>query len=720
MFSLDPANGSDATSPVHRMIRNHALPLLAALLGVLASSARADEGMWTFSHPPVHALKSKYGFTASPEWLDALRAASVRVGGASGSFVSSNGLVLTNHHVALSCVQQLSSAYRDLVRNGFLARTQDQERQCPGLEVRRLESFEDVTEKMRSAIKSTGEAAANAERNVAIAAIETECKASSGLRCEVVTLYHGATYELYRYRVWTDVRLVFAPELRVAFFGGDADNFVYPRLNLDFSLLRVYGGGKPVVPAHYLHWGRRGVSEGDLVFAAGHPFSTNRLHTLPQLDFDRDVRYPLMIASAQRQGRMLQEFSAGSEEAKRRAAANLFGTENWLKAMLGEAKALKDPTVLEKKTAAEAALRESFRGAPDETDPWMRIEAATRKHAGAMKELWTVGYGFRNLFAMAGSIVELANERALAEGDRLAEYRDSAVPRLLLWLEADAPIYKDLETVRLADRWQEAIDLLGREHPFVKRVLGEQPPLAAATAAIEGTRLDSVAERRMLIEGGLAAVNQSNDPLIVLARDVYPMRRGLAKFREIEVDTPIRQASNVLAQARFKLLGADAYPDATGTLRLTYGTVRGYDADGVLVPWRTNFWGLFGRSDAFGSVSPFELPTRWIDHRRELAHDTPFNFVATLDIIGGNSGSPVVNRDGELVGLLFDNNLEGLGGRFVYTDIKARAIAVDARAIVEALVKVYGAATLASEMTNRDQNRLARRPTAKNPGNALR
>ena len=685
----------------NRMVRSIGAALVGTALYVASASAGAEEGLWAFDRPPSAALQAKYGFMPRPAWLDALRLSAVRVGGASGSFVSSEGLVLTNHHVALSCVQDLSTEESDLVRNGFIARTRADERVCPGAEVRRLDSFEDVTDTVRSAIKSKADAAANAERNIAIAAIENQCSATTGLRCEVVTFYRGAAYELYRYRVWTDVRLVFAPETRVAFFGGDPDNFVYPRFDLDFALMRVYDGGTPLRPAHYLTWTAHGASEGDLVFAVGHPYSTDRLVTIAQLELDRDARYPLMIAGAKREQRILQQFGAQSAEATRRAADELLGTENWLKAMLGEYKALQEPALMRKRSDEEALLRKSFRGAAGEVDPWKRIEAATHDEARVLKESWAVGYGYGTLFSIAGRIVEMVEERALPDGERLPDYRDSAIPRLLLRLMSDAPIYKDLEIARLAGLWQEAAELLGPQHPFVKIVLDGKSPLAAATSAIEATRVDRVEERRKLIEGGAAAVNASADQLIVLARAVYPLRRRLAKYKEIEVETPIRQAADELGQLRFKLFGTDAYPDATGTLRLSYGTVRGYDADGILMPWRTNFWGLFGRRDAFGGMPPFDLPAQWLDKQRELELSTPLNFVSTLDIIGGNSGSPVVDRKGELIGLIFDGNLEGLGGRFVYTDTKARAIAVDARAILEALIKVYGARALAAELSGR-------------------
>jgi hypothetical protein len=682
----------------HRMVR-----IICAFGAALATlgTACADEGVWTFDSPPAKALQSGYGFTPSVEWLDALRLSAVRLGGGSGSFVSANGLVLTNHHVAMDCLQALSTEADDRVKNGFHARTRTEELTCPGMELRRLESTEDVTERVRAAVKSIDDTLATAERNVAIARLENECKEKTGLRCEMVTLYRGAAYHLYRYKIWSDIRLVFAPEARLGDFGGDPDNFVFPRFDLDFSLMRVYENGDAIKPAHFLKWAKTGLKDGDLVFAAGHPGSTNRQLTVAQVVYDRDVRYPFMLASANRARKVLQEYSARSPESARRAAGSLIGTENWLKAMTGEYKALREPELMAAKTDEEAPLRKSFVPTADHPDPWATIEVATGKQARDIKSRWAVGYGFRTLFQTAGDIVELANETTLAEADRLSEYRASKVPRIVHRLLADEPFYKDLEIARLAGYWQEAIDLLGKDDPFVVRVLGNKTPLAAAKEAVERSQLDQVAARRKLIDGGKAAVMASTDPLIVLARDVYPMRRRLEKNYEVEVETPTLQAGDELAKIRFKLYAKDAYPDATFSLRLSYGKVSGYDVDGMLMPFQTNFAGLYARSFAFEGKPPFDLPERWLEKQRDLDLATPLDFVSTLDIIGGSSGSPVVDRNGELVGLIFDGNLEGLGGRYAYTDRKARAIAVDGRAIVEALTKVYGAAPLAAELSGR-------------------
>ncbi|MDQ6619271.1 MAG: S46 family peptidase [Pseudomonadota bacterium] len=662
-----------------------------------AHPGMADEGMWTFDHPPTQKLESAHNFRLTAQWLEHLSRSALWVSGASGSFVSAQGLVLTNHHVVLSCVQKLSSATRDLAHEGYIARTGAEELPCPGFEVKRLESMQDVTARVQGAIHAADPATANAERNAIIASIENQCAAETRLRCEIETRYGGAVYQLLRYKAWNDVRLVFAPESRLGFFGGDPDNFVYPRFDLDAALLRVYEGGKPSEPEHFLRWSPEGVRDGDLVFAAGHPYATDRLVTVAQLEQQRDVGLPLHIASAQRQRRDLKAFAAKSGEAARRANENLFGTENWLKAMLGEYKALRDPALFEARRSGEATLRKAWSGSA-RADPWARVESASRLEAMLAKEMWAVSYGYNTLLHTAGRIVELAYERALPDDARLADYRESSIPRLLTRVNAEVPIYKDLEVMRLAGYWREAMDLLGPEHPFVKEVLAASSPETAAARVVEPSKLDDVAVRRGLIDGGIAAVEASADPLIALARRIYPMRRRLAKRQEIEIDEPIRQASDDFGQLRLKALGTDAYPDATGALRLSYGVVRGYDADGAATPWQTNFWGLFARNAAFDNKPPFDLPQRWLELRRDIASATPLDFVSTLDIIGGNSGSPVVNRRGELVGLVFDGNLESLGARFAYTEDKARAISVDTRALSEALRSVYRAPELLREL----------------------
>jgi len=673
--------------------------LATALLPLFSLSAVADDGLWTFDAPPLAALETRHQFKPAASWLEHLRLAAVRFGGGSASFVSPRGLVLTNHHVGNSCIRKLSSEKRDLIKTGFHARNETEELPCPDTELRVLHSMSEVSREVLASQKPgmSGDDA-NKARKTAIAELERRCMDQSRLRCEVISLYHGAAYHLYRSYVWKDVRLVFAPEKEIAFFGGDPDNFVFPRFDLDLALFRVYENGKPVSPPKFLKTATTGVQESDLVFAAGHPHTTDRLFTVAELEAQRDLDYPLHIASAKRQRAMLLAFGAASPEAARRAEQVLFGTENWLKAMLGEYKTLRDPSFFAAKREEERRFRQEARKTDASADPWTRIAAITAKRAAKAREIWAVDYGYRTLLRSAGEIVEIAYETDLPEGERLSEYRGAELPRLKQRLEADYPIHQDLETARLAEYWTEAQELLGSEHAFVKTVLNGRTPAAAAQVRVAASQLDSAAERRRLLAGGIKAVEASRDPLIVLAREIYPLRRALARFAEVEVETPAKQAAEELGRLRFAVFGKDVPPDATGTLRLSFGVVKGYDADGVLTPWKTNFGGLFARHDAFDGKPPFSLPQSWNDARGKLNPATPFNFVSTIDIIGGNSGSPVVNRAGELVGLIFDGNLESLGNRFGYTETSARSLAVDARAILEALETVYGAKALAAEM----------------------
>jgi hypothetical protein len=688
-----------------------------ALLAITSLAAHADDGMWTFDNPPVDQVQQRYGVTLTPGLLKHLQHAAVNYG-ASGSFVSANGLMLTNHHVALGCIEQLSSASRDLVARGFVANHAAQELRCPGGTAKVLHSTEDVTAAVRQAM-STGQddEQRNALRKQAIADIEKRCgDAKLGRRCEVVSLYSGSLFHLYRFKEWDDVRLVFAPEFQAAFYGGDPDNFVYPRFALDFALMRVYENGRPVRPPQFLKLADKPLAEGDPVFVIGHPGRTDRLQTLAQLQNHRDVLLPLHMASAEAQQKLLHAYSQRSPEAARQAVDRLFGTENWLKSMRGELSALKEPEVMAAKQADEARFRSAYAGQGLKDDPWADVEAAVARHAAKAKELWAVGYGYKTILTHAGHLVELAYERGLPESQRLADYSDAALPDVERKLKAGAPLYKDLEIARLAGQFSEAQALLGPDHRFVKAVLGSDTPEAAAERWVRGSRLDDVAVRKALLEGAVKAIEASDDPLIRLAREIYPLHREIARFKEEKIDTPIEHAADRLGRARFAIYGRDLPPDATATLRLSYGKVAGYESHGQATPWKTTFGGLLARADSFDGKQPFDLPPSMQKARSRIDNRRPLNFVTTADIIGGNSGSPTVNRRGELVGLMFDSNLEALGGRFIYTDKQARSIAVHADAIVYALEQVYGAAGLARELQGKSSLAGGKRTKATSAG----
>jgi 8-oxo-dGTP pyrophosphatase MutT (NUDIX family) len=668
-------------------------------LAAVCLSASADDGMWTYHEPPLALLKSKYRFDPPRDWFDHLRLASISTG-ASASFVSPEGLYLTNAHVALDCAKNLSSASEDLVGSGYLARSRAQERQCPGIEARQLVSYANVTAKV--------DAAETAERNRRIAAVEKECREETKLRCEVVTLYRGAEFWVYRYRIWTDVRLVFQPENDIAFFGGDTDNFVYPRHCLDVALLRVYEDGRPAKTPHFLRVARRGVAEGELVFSSGTPFSTDRQLSVAEILLFRDRLYPLRLSGANGEREALTRYSAASAESSRRALSTLHGTENYVKVLKGETQALAGESLVAKKRADETQLRAKARAEMEAGrfkwktgDPWQRIEAAVALQNARAAELHAIDYGYSTLARYVNDIVAFAYEGRLEDGARLKDYREARGARLRRRIEGDMPWHKDLETVRLAQRIREAEKHLGATHPFVARLTRGATADVAAQRLIEATRLDQVAVRRALLAGGAAAVDASQDPLLMVMRDLYPVWSATRRFYEDEVESEKEKGHDEIARLRHHLGGAAGSPDASASLRLAFGTVKGYDRDGVLTPWTTTFHGLYDRHAAMKAHPHFGLPPRWKEPPPGLALATPLNFVTNVDIIGGSSGSPLVNRDGELVGVLFDGNLEELGNRFVYGEDRERSIAVDIRAAVEAIGKVYGARELIEEMAAR-------------------
>ncbi len=681
------------------------LPAAFALL--VAASAPADEGMWTLDNPPTKLLRERYGFTPTQEWLDHVRLSSVRFNdGGSGSFVSKTGLVMTNHHVGLGCIQKISTAEKDYVATGYVARSAAEEVPCPDLELNVLVSMEDVSTRVLSAVKpGASDKDAREQRKAATARIEKTCTDETKLRCDVVMLYDGSEFQLYRYRKYTDVRLVFAPEQTIAFYGGDPDNFTFPRYDLDVAIFRAWENGKPVAPAHYLKWSENGPKENELLFVFGHPGSTGRLQTLSELEYSRDVTYPGYLSVLGRRRAILQDYSKRSPEAARRAKAMIFGVENSLKALGGFQAGLLDANVMKKKAADEAAFKAAIAKDPELVksvgDPWTSVAGALRKAAPRANEALLVGFGGSRLLGIAGQIVQLVAEKEKPNETRLEEYRESGLASLEFALYSKAPIYRDLQEVTLEGQWTIAAERLGAAHPFVVTVLAGKTPAEAAKALVDGTKLDDPEVRKALVAGGRKAVEASTDPMIVLARKIDPLQREVRKFEEDEVDAVVTRAAGKLGPARFKAYGKSVPPDATFTLRLSYGTAKGFPAEGTVVPWKTTLYGLYGRSADFDDREPFKLPARWVEKKGALDLATPINFVLTADIIGGNSGSPVVNAKGELVGLIFDGNIESLVWRYVYTDEKGRAVAVHSKALTEAIAKVFDAPAIANELMGR-------------------
>ena len=674
------------------------LVLLGAVLGL------ADEGMWTFDNPPRKNLQERYGFTPTQEWLDHIRLSSVRFNdGGSGSFVSAHGLVLTNHHVARGQLQKVSSAKKDYVKDGFYAKTAAEEMKCPDLELNVLVSMENVTAQVLAALKpGMSDQEALKARKSAIAEIESNSLKATGLRSDVIPLYRGGEYWLYRYKKYTDIRLVFAPEQQIAFFGGDPDNFTFPRHDIDMALFRVYENGKPVDSPNYLKWNSKGAAEGDLVFVSGHPGSTNRTYSAAQLKYWRDYYYPLRLKVAKKRVEALRRYAAQGPEAARQAEGTIWSIMNSLKAWTGEYEGLLDKSLMAKKQREENEFRAKVASKPEWQkeygDAWDALAAATAKRQEMLKPLqFRILRGSR-MANIALTIVQYVAEVKKPDGVRLDGFHDSQLDSLRFRLFSPAPVYPKLEEWMLAAGLEESQAELGANDPFIQTVLKGRAPAEVAKEVIGGTKLASPAFRKSLVEGGEAAVAASTDPLIALVRQVDPIDRQMIKWMEDNVESVETPAEEKIGRARFAVYGKSEYPDATFTLRLSYGAAKGYPMNGTDAPYKTTLFGLYDRALSFDLKSPYDLPARFLERKNALDLSTPLNFVSACDIIGGNSGSPVIDRDGQLIGLIFDGNIESLVGRFVYDDTKNRAVAVHAAAMIEVLRKLYDAGALADEL----------------------
>jgi hypothetical protein len=677
---------------------------VVTMMLVLTVPLAADEGMWTLDNMPLKQLKEKYGFEPSAAWLEHIRLASVRVGdGGSGSFVSPQGLVLTNHHVALGQLQKVSSPQRDYVKDGFYASSTAEELPCPDLELNVLISMENVSAKVMAAAKPGMDAVkVNDAKKAAIAAIERQSLKKTGLRSDVVSLYQGGEYWLYRYKKYTEVKLVFAPEQQAAFYGGDADNFTFPRHDLDMALFRAYEKGKPLQVSHYLKWSAKGAADGELVFVSGHPGSTDRLETLAQIQFQRDYLYPLRLKLMKRMLAVTKQYASQGMEQARQAAGMIFGIENGLKVTSGELDGMKAPGFMEKKAVSEAEFRKLVEADPKwksaYADAWDQIAAAIEKEKPRIKESTFRRIPGLSLGRIARQIVQYVAEIRKPDGKRLDGFHDSQLESLRFRLFSPAPVYPGLEEVLIVDGLKQELEELGPEDPYVKIILDGKTPEEAAKVLLAGTKLADPVLRRKLVDGGEAAVSQSTDSFIVLARKLDPLAREMKKWLEDNIESVVKPAGEKIGQARFAIYGKNAYPDATFTLRLSYGMVKGYPMNGTIAPSKTTFYGLYDRAASFDNKFPFQLPQRYIDNKDKLNLATPLNFVCSGDIIGGNSGSPVVNRAGELVGLVFDGNIESFVGRFFYDDTANRTVSVHSAAMIEALNKIYGAESLAREL----------------------
>jgi len=686
---------------------------LLAVLALISNMAVADEGMWTFNNFPAAQVQQKYGFTPSAAWLDHLRLASVRIaGGCSGSVVSPSGLVMTNHHCARGCIENLSGlAKKDYNRDGFFAKRPQDEARCPGMELNQLVDISNVTAQVLQATLNVSADRFADVQKAAIADIEKQCATSDDFRCEVVSLYRGGRYDLYRYQRFQDIRLVFAPEDAIAFFGGDPDNFMFPRYDLDVSFVRIYGAdGKPRTMAQHLTWSDGHIQEGDLSFVSGNPGGTSRSKTMAQIDDERDFRLPKNMNFASEMRGFLTAYQHRGSEQKRHSADTLFGFENWLKSMKGQHQALADKAFYAQLTAHEKELRDKVAAKPEwqrEYGPvWGRIAELVRQSQALRKEYDALEMGpMSDLFRTARQLVRYGQEVGKPNGERLKEYADARLPQFRQGLLSNQPIYDEFEIATLTWSLTRMREDLGPDHPVIQQMLGMRSPLQVATAAVMGSKLKDIRTdkngnpsggfRKALFDGGQAAIAASQDPMIVLARLIDPAARAIRKRHETEFEGPMNQQQELLARARFAVEGDSTYPDATFTPRLSYGAVKGYVEDGRPVTPFTTIAGAYARHTG---ADPFALPPTWLKAKPRLRLAVPMNFVTDNDIIGGNSGSPVVNQRGQIVGLVFDGNIHSLGGEYGFDATLNRTVAVHSAVLIEALEKVYGARRLVEEL----------------------
>ncbi|MDJ0910789.1 MAG: S46 family peptidase [Woeseiaceae bacterium] len=683
--------------------------VFAVAMTVFSTSVLADEGMWTIDNFPDDRIQERYGVTIDEDWLRSAQLATTRLeNGCTGSFSSEDGLILTNNHCVWGCIRNLSTAERNLSDEGFMAATREEELRCPGQQISVLVDFEEVTDEVAAATGGLDDVAANEARQATLTNLESACEEASGgqLNCEAVSLYNGGQYFIYEYKRYDDVRLVFAPELDIAAFGGDPDNFNFPRWCLDMSFLRAYENGEPASTPNYLKWREAGPEAGEPVFISGHPGSTDRQLTMSQLRMLRDVTYPnWLLRYSEFRGRMIA-WGNTSDEAARVVQQSILGFENGIKVRRNLLRALHNDAQMAEKERQELQLREAVAADPDLNaaygTAWDLIDGAVQAHRNMYEEHLFIEdmAGLQgDMFTYARAIVRGTAERELPNAERIRDYTDAALPQLEQYLFADRPISSEYEQLRLSFSLDKMREWLGPDSVYVHQILGNESPDSLAASLVENSRLADADFRRELWEGGKSAVMESDDPIVRLVLAIDGEARSLRQRYEENVEAPRSRGEEMIADARFRIYGTETYPDATFTLRVTYGAVEGWEERGEDVESFTRTSRLFERTTG---QRPFALPATWQRAREDLNPDTPFNFVATTDITGGNSGSPMMAPDGSLVGLAFDGNIHSIAGNYWFDQSNNRTVGVNTAIMLEALDVVYGAEHLIEELTISD------------------
>lgn len=671
-----------------------------------------DSGkMWTFDYPPVKYFERTYGFTPDEKWFDNARLSALRLSGCSASFISSDGLVMTNHHCARYALDKVNKPGEDLPDSGFYAPTLNDERRVDGMYADQLISMKDVTAEVQEAFErgKTDEEKV-AERNREIQKLQKDAweeykksQPNDSIYAQVVTFYNGGKYSLYIYKRYTDIRLVFAPQLIVAYFGGDYDNFTYPRYDLDVSLFRIYQDGKPLNTEHYFRWSNSGAQENEPVFVIGNPGRTSRLLTVAQLEFNRDYSYPYIVNLLKDAMDIYSKYIEQHPDKKLEYQTRLFGISNSYKAYTGYLGGLRDQYLMARKRAFEKKFREAVDANPVLKEKygsvWKEIARIQKEKAEIYEKFQAynvTGLGRSSYFNIASRLIQYAKAMKMPESNRPMDYKGGALDSTKKKF-FPSNFNPDIEKMFLEYQLGFMSSVFGTSNEAFNRLLGGRTPTDAAHDLATTTFLGDSSRVVAMLNGSPDAILSSSDPFIQYMESIQKEASEMqARYQNLSA----REATQgqKLGHALYDVYGTSIPPDATFTLRIADGVVKGYEYNGTIAPPLTTFYGMYNRYYSFGKKYPWYLPGNWSNPPADFNLSTPLDFVATNDIIGGNSGSPVINKNLEIVGLIFDGNIESLPGEYIYVDTYNRSVAVHSNAILEALAKIYHADRIVSEI----------------------